>query len=176
MIIINFGTTENMDKEIIPEVIYTLTINKNTINIQDYFIKHIPLLYSFVGFNGALKLANQLNVNKKCGCYYILPWKTHYAEMNDTIKTSLLFIQQVDLYTYMIKNSNTSYMKYLSGIALQMVLNINLYLYYITNNKDPCFIFREKWYKDNFTNENTFRTYIRLNMQYINPRQQYSNL
>ena len=50
MIIINFGTTENMDKEIIPEVIYTLTINKNTINIQDYFIKHIPLLYSFVGF------------------------------------------------------------------------------------------------------------------------------
>jgi len=171
MIIINFGSTENMDNDVVPHVLYNMTINKETLNIQNYLITHIPLLYSFVGFNGALKLANQLNANKKCGCFYVFPWKTEYDEINGTAKTSLLFSQQVDLYRYMIANSNTSHMKYLSTIALQMILQINLYLYYISNNRDPCFIFQQKWYSENFTNINAFKTYIMSNMRYINPKQ-----
>jgi hypothetical protein len=178
MNIINFGSTENMDNDVIPEEIYNLTIQRETLQIQNYFITHLPLMYSFVGFNGALKLSNQLNANKKCGCFYTFPWKTHYNELNGTVKTILLFSQQVDLYRYMINFSETSNMKYLSTIALSIIQDISLYLYYISNNLDPCFLFQKKWYKQNFTNIHQFRIYIMTNMIYVNPTKNllYRNL
>jgi hypothetical protein len=67
MKIINFGTTEDMDKYLIPNAIYNETINKHKAKIQEYFIQNPLIMLSFVGYNSALKLANQLAYNKKCG-------------------------------------------------------------------------------------------------------------
>lgn len=163
-VIINFGTSEDLDNLIIPENIYELTINKETEKIQDYFILHPKLMYSFVGYNGALKLANQLSSNKKCGCFYNIPWKTHYDSINNTKKTILSFSQQVEEYRYMIRNwtpsPKISYMQYLSEIALRMVLDVSQYMYYINNNLDPCFIYKKKYYTSNFKNEQAFRLYV----------------
>ena len=161
--LIDYGTIEELDKYLIPEAIYTETINKQKFKIQNYLIMHPLLLKSFVGFNGALKLANQLASNKKCSCYYYMPWKTHYDELYNKKKTILSFTQQVDEYRYMILNwtpsPRMSYMQYLSQIALGMILEIKQYIYYISNNLDPCSICIKPYYKDNF-NERSFKTYI----------------
>jgi hypothetical protein len=163
-VIINFGTTEDLDNLIIPENIYELTINKETEKIQDYFILHPKLMYSFVGYNGALKLANQLNYNKKCGCFYTIPWLTQYGKTNNITQTVLSFSQQVEEYRYMILNwlpsPQISYMQYLSQIALGMVLDINQYFYYQSNNLETCSIFQKKYYLNNFKSHKEFFNYI----------------
>lgn len=178
--IINFGTIENMDKDLIPYAIYDETINKEKIKIQSYFILHPTLLYSFVGFNGTLKLANQLASNKKCGCFYKMPWKTYYDFKNDTKITTITFSQQVDEYRYMILNwtpsPKISYMQYLSEIALAMILDISQYMYYTSNNLSTCTIFQKKYYIDNFKNERLFKYYIYNNFSKINKKYLYPNL
>jgi hypothetical protein len=162
--IINFGTTQEMDMYLIPNAIYNETINKNKIKIQEYFILHPKLLLSFVGFNGALKLSNQLASNKKCNCFYTMPWKTYYDEVFQTKNTTLTFAQQVDEYRYMILNwypsPRISNMQYLSQIALGMILDIKQYNYYLSNNLSVCTIYNKDWYKNNFTNEKLFKLYI----------------
>ena len=87
----DYGTTEELDKYLIPEEIYTETINKQKFKIQNYLILHTVLLKSFFGFNVALKLANQLASNKKCNCYYYMPWKTHYDELYNKKKKIIFF-------------------------------------------------------------------------------------
>jgi hypothetical protein len=179
-VIINVQSIGKLDKEIIPYVIYNETLNKEKLKIQSYFIKHLRLLYSFVGYNGALKLANQLASNKKCGCYYRLPWKTYYSNENN-IKggVSLSFSQQVEEYRYMILNwypsPKLSYMQYLSEIALSMILDISQYMYYLQNNLQTCTIFSKKYYLDNFKNDKEFRFYIYQNFANINKKYIYQN-
>ena len=176
-ILINFSTTQELDQLIIPFEIYNETINKQKLKIQSYFILHPKLLFSFVGFNGALKLANQLASNNKCGCLYNIPWKTYYDEQNNTKKTTLSFSNQVDEYRYMIlywtPNPKKSYMQYLSQIALGMILQIKLYFYSLQNNLEYCTIFTEKYYTDNFKNPKLFKLYLNYNLanmdlKYIN--------
>ena len=171
MNMIHFGSIENMDSGIIPEEIYDMTIQRNTLAIQNYFIQHLPLMYSFIGLNGALKLSNDLNASKKCGCFYRIPWKTHYNNQ----RISLLFSQQVDLYRYTIQFSETSNVKYVSSIALDIIQNIGLYLYFISNNLEPCFLYQKPWYKQNFTNIQQFRIYIITYQNYINPTNNLTN-
>ena len=156
-----FTSTEEMDQQIIPYVIYNETINREKEKIQDYFILHPALLYSFVGYNGTLKLANQLSSNKKCGCFYTLPWKTYYSHVNNLGKTTLSFSQQVEEY------------RYLSEIALGMVLDISQYMYYTSNNLEYCTIFNKKYYTNNFTNPKLFRLYIYSNFAKINRKYIY---
>jgi hypothetical protein len=179
-VIINVQTTEQLDKQIIPYVIYNETLNKEKLKIQSYFILHPRLLYSFVGYNGALKLANQLSSNKKCGCYYTIPWVTYYGHTNN-IKAgvSLSFSQQVEEYRYMILNwypsPRLSHMQYLSEIALSMILDISQYMYYTQNNLQTCTIFSKKYYLDNFKNDKKFRFYIYQNFSNINKKYIYPN-
>ena len=162
-IIVNFDNDKDLDMAIIPNVIYEYTINKKTEDIEDYFIKHLYLLFSFVGFNGALKLSNQLASDKKCGCFYKFPWKTHYEEVNNK-KIVLSFSQQVQEYRYMLINwyqsGNISYMQYLSQIALNMILDIKQFFYYRDNNLYTCKLFLKNYYKNNFKNEKIFINYL----------------
>lgn len=166
-VIINFNTDQELDKALIPYNIYNETINKEKIKIETYFILHPLLLFSFVGYNGALKLANQLASNKKCGCFYTVPWKTYYGVTNNTGKLSISFNQQVQEYRYMIRfwypSPDISYMQYLSQIALGMILDIKQFLYYRTNNLEDCTIFQKKYYIDNFNNQRAFLNYININ-------------
>ena len=166
-VIINFNSNAELDKSIIPNAIYNETINKEKIKIQNYFILHPLLLYSFVGYNGALKLANQLASNKKCGCYYKIPWKTYYEVNNNTSNISLSFNQQVEEYRYMIQfwypSPEISYMQYLSEIALTMILDISQFLYYRTNNLESCTIFQKKYYINNFKSQRQFYLYVIMN-------------
>ena len=163
-IIINFNSNKELDISLIPSAIYNETINNQTTQIQNYFIKHPQLLLSFVGFNSTLKLANQLSSNKKCGCFYNIPWRTQYQELNNTSQMTISFSQQVDEYRYMIlywiPSPERSYMQYLSQIALQMISNIKQFLYYRTNNKEDCTIYAKKYYKDNFKNTKQFIIYV----------------
>ncbi len=162
--IINFGTTEEMDTYLIPNAIYNETINREKKKIESYFITHPLLMFSFVGFNGALKLANQLAYNKKCGCFYTIPWVTYYDYKNGTKNTSLTFPQQVDEYRYMILNwypsPNISHMQFLSQIALGIILSIKQYWYYVNNNLSDCSLFQKSWYKDNFDSPKLFKMYV----------------
>lgn len=178
-IIINFTTTEALDNDIIPQEIYNLTINKETLQIQNYFILHPKLLYSFVGYNGALKLANQLSSQKKCGCFYKLPWVTHYAYVNNLKDVSISFSQQVEEYRYMIRfwtpSPKMSYMQYLSQIALAMILDISQYMYYLSNNLEPCTIYTKKYYTNNFSSPQVFRYYIFKNFANINNKYLYKD-
>jgi len=163
-VIINLNSAKDIDSAIIPEVIYNETINKEKEKIENYFILHPKLLFSFVGFNGALKLANQLSSDKKCGCYYKIPWVTHYATINNIIGVDLSFSQQVDLYRYMIlywkPSPEISYMQYLSQIALGMIQDIKQFLYYRTNNLEYCSLNTKKYYINNFTSQKSFLDYI----------------
>jgi hypothetical protein len=165
-VIINFNKTSDIDIAIIPEVIYNETINKEREKIENYFILHPKLLLSFVGFNGALKLANQLAANKKCGCYYKLPWITHYATINNVKDVDLSFSQQVNEYRYMIlywkPSPEISHMQYLSQIALGMIQDIKQFLYYRTNNLENCSLTTKKYYKNNFENNKVFLNYLNL--------------
>lgn len=162
--IININVTSELDQAIIPAEIYDLTISKETEKIMNYFILHPKLMFQFVGYNGALKLANQLSSNKKCGCYYTIPWLTYYGKENNINKTVLSFSQQVEEYRYMIlywkPSPEISYMQYLSQIALSMILDINQYFYYQSNNLETCTIFQKKYYSDNFKSPKQFINYI----------------
>ena len=162
--IIDINVSADLDSAIIPAEIYDMTIAKENEQIMNYFILHPKLMYSFVGYNGALKLANQLNYNKKCGCYYTIPWLTQYGKTNNISETVLSFSQQVGEYRYMIVNwkpsPKMSYMQYLSQIALAMVLDINQYFYYQSNNLETCTIFQKKYYTDNFQSPKQFLNYI----------------
>jgi len=170
-LLVNFHSNKELDTALIPSDIYTETINKQTLKIQNYFIKHPQLLLSFVGYNSKLKLANQLAYNKKCGCYYTLPWKTYYQELNDTGKLSISFSQQVEEYRYMIlywiPSPEHSHMQYLSQIALTMIMTIRQFLYYRTNNLEDCTVYTQKYYKDNFSNSRQFIMYVNKNFSKI---------
>lgn len=158
-IIINFNSNKELDIALIPSDIYNETINNQTVIIQDYFIKNPLILFSFVGFNSKLKLANQLSSNKKCGCFYNIPWKTRYQELNKISQMTITFSQQVEEYRYMI-SLERSYMQYLSQIALTIIMDIKQFLYYRSNNLENCTIFNKKYYKDNFKNNKQFLYYV----------------
>jgi hypothetical protein len=163
-IIINFPTEGDLDTAIIPNAIYNETIAKQTEKIANYFIKNPKLLLSFVGYNSKLKQAEQLTYNKKCGCFYNIPWLTYYGSKNNTPITTLSFGQQVQEYRYMIRywypSPEISHMQYLSNIALSMILDIKQFRYYRSNNLDNCKIFIRKYYTNNFTEQRVFINYL----------------
>jgi len=165
-VIIDLNSSKDIDIAIIPEVIYNETINKEKEKIENYFILHPKLLFSFVGYNSALKLANQLSSDKKCGCYYKIPWITHYGTINNITGVDLSFSQQVELYRYMIlywkPSPEISYMQYLSQIALNMIQDIKQFLYYRTNNLEYCSLNTKKYYINNFTSQKSFIDYLNL--------------
>jgi hypothetical protein len=172
--ILNLDNAEEIDNAIIPNVIYNETINKEREKIQNYFILHPYLMYSFVGYNSALKLSDNLFSVKKCNCYYTLPWKTYYAvENNLDEKISLSFAQQISEYRYMILNwypsPRISHMQYLSNIALGMIQDIGVFRYNLSNNLDSsCTIFQKKYYTNNFKNPKLFYNYITQMLVKIN--------
>jgi hypothetical protein len=170
-VIFPLQTGEEIDIAIIPAVIYEQTINKETRAIENYFILHPKLLLSFVGYNGALKLANQLSYNKKCGCFYTLQWVANYAQTNNINGLALSFSQQVEEYRYMIQNwypsPKQSYMQYLSQIALTILLDIKQYRYYQSNNLSSYSIFQKPYYTDNFKNEKEFDYFLKVNYSSI---------
>ena len=155
---------KEVDRLLIPNVIYDDTISRNTDELIKYFINNPNLTVQFVGFNGALKLSNQLASQQKCSCFYTVPWVTQFAYLNNKDKTILLFNQQLKQYRYMIRywypSPQQSYMRYLSSIALNIILNIKRYSYNSQNNlntENVYFI-----YSDYFTNEQEFRIYVNI--------------
>ena len=148
---------QELDRYLIPHEIYDLTLEKNTKKIKEYFYTHINLMTQFVGFNSKLKIANNLASDRKCGCFYNVPWKTQWASENNVNKSILLFNLQVREYRYMIKywypSPQMSYMRYLSSIALEIVLNINQYIYYQNNNLSCSALTCNKNYIDKFKNK-----------------------
>jgi len=170
-IIINFPTDADLDKAIIPNAIYNQTLNKQTDAITTYFIKNPRVLMSFVGFNSILKQAEQLTYNKKCGCFYNIPWLTYYGSQNNIKITTLSFAQQVQQNRFMIRywypSPKISNMQYLSNIALGMLLQIKQYRYYQSNNLEDCKIFQQKYYKNNFQSQKAFINYLNINFSGI---------
>jgi hypothetical protein len=163
--IIPSSTTDSeLDIYLIPNEIYNETINREKYKIENYFILHPHLLQSFVGFNGALKLANQLSSDKKCGCFYKMPWYTYYDHINNIKKTTLTFAQQVQEYRYMIRywlpSPEISNLQYLSQIALGMILEISQFRYYLSNNLNSCLLCTKRYYTDNFKNMRSFIVYL----------------
>jgi hypothetical protein len=155
---------KELDKLLIPHEIYNLTINKETKQIELYFIANPSLMFSFVGFNSKLKHADYLASERKCSCFYVVPWLTEYAFQNNLTKSILLFNQQVRFYRYMIKywypNTEISYMRYLSSIALGMIQNIYRFNYNLENNLAVDLCFTKLNYMKNFKNLQQVINYI----------------
>lgn len=158
--IVNIRNAEETDKELdillIPNEIYDLTINRETFKIQEYFINHPKLLLSFVGFNSKLKHADYLLSQRKCGCFYTMPWKTKYAADNNLSKTILLFNQQTKLYNYMIRywypNKDISNLRYLSSISLDIINLFKRFNYNLSNNLDSLELLNKKYIQNKFNN------------------------
>ncbi len=139
--IIVYTSISDLDRLAVPTAIYSDTIAHNTAALTTYFENHPELVLQFAGMNSALKYANQLNYNKKCGCLYSFPWNTQYNVVNSIPKTTLNFSQQVELYQYILQhwnNPNQSYLRYLSIIALTILLKLKRAKYNIENNLCVC--------------------------------------
>jgi len=157
----NDFSAKDIDTALIPYEIYNQTLEKKTEEIQNYFITHPRVMISFGGFNTKIKFASNLLSNLKCTCYYAVPWITQYQVENNIKQVLLTFFQQTQIYRYMIiESSQYSYMKYLSTIALGMLLDIKQYKYSLDNNLSDCLIFNRKYYTQNFKNRNQFRLFI----------------
>lgn len=137
----------SIDELLIPAAIYTETLAHNTSAIVAYFEANPQLIFQFVGFNGTLKRANQLDYERKCGCFYTIPWDSQYEVVNSVTANLILnFTQQVEMYRFMIQNYNpdpatgfsASYMRYLSAIALGIALKLKQTKSYIDNNQCWC--------------------------------------
>ena len=176
--IINTSTSENpgkiLDTQLIPNEIYNMTINKETKNIRIYFLNNPFVMLSFAGFNSKLKQANQLSSDRKCGCFYYMPWITKFAADKNIKKTILLYNQQVSLYRYMISfwypnqknlNNEQSYLRYLSVIALGQLLDLKRFNYNVQNNLSINLCCKNNIYLDFFKNERNLINYIQ---KYIN--------
>lgn len=169
--VINTRNFDNPGKELdtflIPNEIYDLTINRETKKIQKYFFQtNTELMISFIEFNSKLKMSNQLFYNRKCSCFYKIPWVTKYQIDNNNKSTILLFNQQVKLYDYMIKywypSTEMSHMRYLSSIALGIIRQIKQFNYYITNNLSCNNLLCEDYVKEVFTRDRELLKYINL--------------
>lgn len=140
--IIVYTSVADLDRLAIPAVIYTDVIARNSAAILTYFENNPQLALQFAGMNSALKRANQLNYEKKCGCFYTFPWNTQYNVENSISQTTLNFSQQVELYKYMIQHwspsPDQSYLRYVSAIALGLLLKLKRAKYNIENNLDVC--------------------------------------
>lgn len=161
-------TDAEIDVAIIPNAMYDMTIQRNKLQIQEYFVQHPKLMFSFVGFNGALKLSNQLAYDKKCNCSYTIPWVTKYqVDNNITMQIALTFSQQVAEYRYMISrwypSPVISNMRFLSNIALGIIQDLGVYRYYIGNNLQPCPYTSKPYLKNLFKSEREFMVYIMNN-------------
>jgi hypothetical protein len=151
-------TDSEIDIAIIPNEMYDITINRQKIKIQEYFITHPKLMFSFIGYNSSLKLANQLAYDKKCKCSYLIPWVTKYQVENNTNSVKITFSQQVTEYRYMILNwypsPNISNMRYLSNIALGIIQDLGLYRYYLGNNLQGCNLSNKPYIRNLFGDDN----------------------
>lgn len=139
--IIVYTSVSQLDQLILPSAIYTDTLARNTSALITYFENNPQLMLQFAGVNSALKQANQLNYNKKCGCFYTVPWNTQYNVVNSVSSTILNFSQQVELYQYLLQhwnNPDQSYFRYVSTIALYILLKLKRAKYNIDNNLDVC--------------------------------------
>lgn len=155
---------EELDKLLVPNEIYELTMNRETEKIQQYFIDNPKLMLNFVGFNSVLKKSAILSSDRKCGCFYNLNWKTKYAEDNNLEKTILLFNQQIKLYRYMIENwypkNNLSNLRYLSNIALDIIQEIRKFNYNINNNLIDNSLLNKSYINNKFDNKRELFKYL----------------
>ncbi len=141
MSVIVYTTTADLDRLAVPSAIYADTIARNTNALVAYFENNPQVMLAFAGMNSALKRANQLHYEKKCGCYYTFPWNTQYNVEEGVSATILNFSQQVELYIYMIQHWNTpdqSHLRYLSVIALGILAKLKRAKYNIDRGIDVC--------------------------------------
>ncbi len=136
---------QQIDKEIIPNAVYDLVINRKPLLLKKYLEQHPKLMFAIAQFNQALKVSNQYAAQNKCNCAYQIPWVTKYgADNNLSNKIYLSFTQQVEEYRYMIRywypSPKISHMRYLSMIALGTLQELKLDKTLIGEGKNPCVV------------------------------------
>ena len=158
------NTAEELDNLLIPNEIYDLTISRNSDKIQEYFIDNPKLMLDFVGFNSTLKRSSILSSDRKCGCFYTIPWVTKYASTNNLNKTILLFNQQLKIYQYMIRNwyseTGMSNLRYLSMLALDMINELRRFNYNINNNLNSSSLLSKKYIVNKFNDTREIINYF----------------
>ncbi len=136
---------EQIDREIIPNAVYDLVINRKALKLKKYLEQHPKLMFNIAQFNQALKVSNQYAAQNKCNCAYQIPWVTKYGADNGKGNSIYLsFTQQVEEYRYMIRYwypyPKISNMRYLSMIALGTLQELKLDKTMIGEGKNPCVV------------------------------------
>jgi hypothetical protein len=136
---------QQIDKEIIPNAVYDLVMNRKKIQLKKYLEQHPKLMFSIAQFNQALKVSNNYASQNKCNCAYQIPWVTKYgADNNLGNSVYLSFTQQVEEYRYMIRywypSPKISNMRFLSMIALGTLQELKLDKTMIGQGKNPCVV------------------------------------
>ena len=113
-----------LDNDIIPEILYTSVINRNSIKVKELLLENRGLLYKIINFYyRTITNAYRTEMTNKNGSQIKVPWIAKYNidnEINDMIVT---FEQQWGLYMY-INRYKTNYMNLISNFGF-LLKNVN---------------------------------------------------
>ena len=136
---------QQIDKQVIPNAVYDLVIERKKLQLKKYLEQHPKLMFNISQFNQALKVSNNYECQNKCNCAYKIPWVTKYgADNGKGNNVYLSFTQQVELYRYMIRywypSPQISNMRFLSMVALGTLQELKLDKTLIGEGKNPCVV------------------------------------
>ena len=159
-----YQDAQELDKLVLPAVLYNAVINKRKNVILKYLEKHPKLALKIFNFNQTLKIASSYKAEDKCGCFTTIPWFTQYQKEQNKPRMIISFTQQNELYRYMIQYwypyPNISNMRYLSNLAMGLLQNVKLAWSYIGNNLQPCYN-QNLWKSEKIENVYQFLTIAR---------------
>jgi|LauGreDrversion4_2_1035121.scaffolds.fasta_scaffold194018_1 hypothetical protein len=164
---------QQIDKMVIPASVYDLVINRKKLLLKKYLEQHPKLMFNIAHFNQDLKVTNQYSCDQKCQCPYQVPWVTQFGkESGKGNNVYLSFIQQVDLYRYMIRywypSPKTSNMRFLSMVALGTLQELKVAKTYIGAGLDACVTGnRDVIVGKNFANNYQFIQYLDKNQIWL---------
>jgi|LakMenEpi03Aug12_release.lakeMendotaPanAssembly.Ray.scaffolds.fasta_scaffold230274_2 hypothetical protein len=118
-----------LDRLLIPKGVYEFVKNRKQYEIIKYVQNNPKLFFYTYNFMQMLKFSYNLCGQNKIGCCYKMLWNTYGGQR------IVQFNNMIDLYTYMIRYNNISYMAYYTHVVLKVFQNMNLARQMIAQSK-----------------------------------------
>lgn len=142
----NSDEIKNLDKNLIPKILYTAVINRNNKNVLKILVNNPNLCNKLMIFYQHLKLSYSLYSENRCCCNTKIDWETQNFN-----KKYIRFIVSIALQRYIINYQNVSNLFYLNVQLGNFLQTIKLFKSYESNNRYFC---KYEWLK--YINYNKF--------------------